>query len=192
MKMLKSLFFMCCLSQPVLAEVADEVKTAQTMIQECAAQGRDICVVFGATQIMTDIPSLSYMYDSDADALLELVSAFEKASFKVSAAGRPDFRKFLAENAIWTMDFYNERFLAENDPSYSYEKIRHFYAGYQLLRADACRELKNDPCAESALWNVANARKKGRWPGVAERFNMEPSQSQDLVNDLFVAYNGKF
>jgi len=182
----------CLIGSAVHADVSDDVKTAQTMVQDCSQQGRDICVVFGATQIMTDIPSLSYLYETDVDALLDLVSKFEKASFKVSATGRPDFRKFLAENAIWTMDFYNERFLASNDPDYSYEKVRHFYAAYQLLRADACRELKNDPCAESALWSVASARDKNLWDGIVERFKMDTSQSSELVEDLFAAYDGKF
>jgi hypothetical protein len=182
----------CLISQPVSADIAEEVKGTQNMVQECITQERDVCVVFGATQLMTDIESLNYLFTFDQEGLDMLVSAFEKASFKVSSQGRPDFRKFLSENAIWTLDYYNERFLAEVDPDYSYEDVRHFYAAYQLMRADACHDLKNDPCTESALWNVQNAQKKDRWPSIVERFAMDDNQSTDLVDGLFKTYKGKF
>ena len=174
------------------ADIADEVKEVQNMVQDCTLQKRDVCVVFGATQLMTDIPSLNYLYTYDKPGLDDLVSSFEKASFKVSSVGRPDFRKFLSENAIWTLDYYNERFLAEVDPEYSYEDVRHYYAAYQLMRADACHDLKNDPCTESALWNVKNAQKKERWPSIVERFSMDDSQASDLVAGLFKTYKDKF
>lgn len=122
----------------------------------------------------------------------DLVASFEKASFKVSSVGRPDFCKFLSENAIWTLDYYNEHFLAEVDPDYSYEDVRHFYAAYQLIRADACHDLKNSPCAVSALWNVRNARKQDRWASIFDRFAMDDSQASALVDDLFKTYKDKF
>jgi hypothetical protein len=174
------------------ADIAEEVKDVQNMVQDCVFQKRDVCVVFGATQLMTDLASLNYLYSNDKDGLEKLVSAFEKSSFKVSSSGRPDFRKFLSENAIWTLDYYNERFLAEVDPDYSYENVRHFYAAYQLMRADACHDLKNAPCTESALWNVRNAQGKDRWPTIVERFAMEEAQSETLVSELFETYKGRF
>lgn len=184
---------MLVLTAPIAqADIAEEVKEVQNMVQDCTLQKRDVCVVFGATQLMTDIPSLNYLYTYDKSGLDDLVTSFEKASFKVSSVGRPDFRKFLSENAIWTLDYYNERFLAEVDPDYSYENVRHFYAAYQLMRADACHDLKNDPCTESALWNVKNAQKKDRWPSIVERFSMDDSQADDLVVGLFKAYKDKF
>jgi hypothetical protein len=174
------------------ADIAEEVLKIQNMVQDCTLQKRDVCVVFGATQLMTDIPSLNYLYTHDKLGLDDLVASFEKASFKVSSVGRPDFRKFLSENAIWTLDYYNERFLAEVDPEYSYEDVRHFYAAYQLMRADACHDLKNDPCTESALWNVKNAQKKDRWPSIVERFSMDDNQASVLVGGLFETYKDKF
>lgn len=190
---LRAFCFSVCLSAPMAhADLADDVLEVQNMVQDCALQKRDVCVVFGATQLMTDIPSLNYLYTNDKAGLDRLVSAFEKASFKVSSTGRPDFRKFLSENAIWTFDYYNERFLAEVDPDYSYEEVRHFYAAYQLMRADACHALKNAPCTESALWNVRNAQGKDRWPTIVERFAMEQAQSETLVAELFETYKGRF
>tara|TARA_R110002096_G_scaffold120749_7_gene261618 strand:+ start:6917 stop:7591 length:675 start_codon:yes stop_codon:yes gene_type:complete len=175
-----------------VAGVDDDVKKIQGMVQDCVVQERDVCVVFGATQLMTDIASLNYLYTNDKAGLDTLVSAFEKASFKMSSTGRADFRKFLSENAIWTLDYYNERFLAEVDPDYAYEDVRHFYAAYQLMRADACNDLKNAPCAESALWNVRNAQTAERWPSIVERFAMEQTQAETLVSALFETYKGRF
>lgn len=37
------------------ADIAVEVKEFQNMVQDCTLQKRDVCVVFGATQLMTDI-----------------------------------------------------------------------------------------------------------------------------------------
>ncbi|GEM_PF-3544536 len=185
-------FAMLMVAPMAQADIAEDVKELQNMVQDCSLQKRDVCVVFGATQLMTDLASLNYLYTFDQDGLADLVASFEKSSFKVSSVGRPDFRKFLSENAIWTLDYYNERFLAEVDPDYSYETVRHFYAAYQLMRADACHDLKNAPCTESALWNVRNAQKKDRWPLIVERFAMDDGQATDLVTELFQTYKDRF
>lgn len=191
-KILIATFLLGVFGLPASSNPESEGRAAVQQVRECAETKRDVCVVFAATQIMTSVPILNHLFVNERDVLDEVIAQFEKASFRVSAVGRPDFRKFLAENAIWTMDYYNERFLSITDPDYSYERVRHFYAAYQLLRAAACDEMQNDPCTESSLWYVNNAQNKEYWGQIVDRFAMEEAQSVALVDSLFQKYEGRF
>ncbi|MEM7241854.1 MAG: hypothetical protein AAF429_06685 [Pseudomonadota bacterium] len=174
------------------ADVDREVADIRALVDDCVAKSRDVCVVFGATQMLTNVDMLNHFYTEDTAGLEQFVNTFERASFRIALEGRPDFRKFLAENAIWTMDYYNERFLARVDPEYIYEDVRHFYAAYQLARAAACDEADNAPCTESALWYVKNAQDKNYWDRVVDRFQILPEQSDLLLGALFEQYEGRY
>ena len=174
------------------ADTAGEVADIRALVDECVANQKDICVVFGATQMLTSTELLNHFFTEDFAGLEEFVGNFERASFRIASTGRPDFRKFLAENAVWTMDYYNERFLSRVDPEYNYENVRHFYAAYQLARAAACDEAANDACTESALWYVKNAQDRNFWDQVVERFQIPAEQHQDQLSQLFAKYEGRY
>lgn len=188
----KSAVAVCALTMGISgvanADIAQEIATTKTTVETCSKQGRDICVVTALTGILTSIDHLDYIFVNEPDTLANMVTSFEKSSFSVASEGRPTFRKFLAENAIWTLDFYFERFDARVNPNYSYEGVRHFFAAHQLLRADACDELNNAPCAASAMWNVKNAQNEELWPQIVERFQMQDRFVEDVPNRLFAAY----
>ncbi len=183
-----SLFF----SASAHADAAGEVSDVRNLVAECVSEGKDICVVFGATQLLTDVELLNHFYTEDREGLDAFIVDFERASYRIASNGRPDFRKFLAENAIWTMDYYNERFLSRVEPDYNYENVRHFYAAYQLARAAACDAVENDACTESALWYVKNAQDKNYWDQVVERFAIPSEQHQDQLSQLFAKYEGRY
>ena len=174
------------------ADVAREVADIRALVDDCVEKSRDVCIVFGATQMLTNVDMLNYFYTEDSAGLEEFVNTFERASFRIALEGRPDFRKFLAENAIWTMDYYNERFMSRVNSEYIYEDVRHFYAAYQLARAAACDETDNAPCTESALWYVKNAQDKNYWDQVVDRFQILPEQSDLLLGTLFAQYEGRY
>jgi len=173
-------------------DVEGDVADIRATVDACVEKQRDVCIVFGATQLLTNIDMLNYFFTNDQEGMEEFVQVFERASYRIALAGRPDFRKFLAENAIWTMDYYNERFVARVDPDYVYEDVRHFYAAYQLARAAACDEAENAACTESALWYVKNAQDKNYWDQVVERFEIPTEQSVDLLSSLFEEYEGRY
>jgi len=174
------------------ADVAGEVADIRSLVDDCVEKSRDVCVVFGATQLMTDISMLNHFFTEDPEGLDAFVNTFERASYRIALEGRPDFRKFLAENAIWTMDYYNERFLSRVSTEYIYEDVRHFYSAFQLARAAACDETDNAACTESALWYVKNAQDKNYWDQVVDRFQMLPEQSDLLLGALFEQYEGRY
>ena len=181
-----------CIGSATFAGVEEDVADIRATVAACVEKQRDVCVVFGATQLLTDIDMLNHFYASDQDGMDEFVQTFERASFRIALDGRPDFRKFLAENAIWTMDYFNERFMARVNPDYIYEDVRHFYSAFQLARAAACDATENAACTESALWYVKNAQDKNYWDQVVTRFDMSPEQSQDLLGSLFERYAGRY
>ncbi len=173
------------------ADVQSETKEMQVMAENCLEQKREICVVMASTMVLNSFDSMNYLFANDPEGLTRMATLFEQSTFKSLQTGRPEFRKFIAENAIWTMDFYNERFRARVEDEYSYENVRHFYAAFQLMRAQACDELKNAPCAESALWHVANAQKGEHWPKVIDHFAMDEKLATDLPAKMMADYKGR-
>lgn len=173
------------------AEPERDVVDLRTMAEGCVNQGRDVCTVFASTQILTSLENLWYLQANDPDTIDWFLAAFEKASFRVSSEGNPSFRKFLAENALWTLDYFNERFASLTDETYDYENVRHFYAAYQLMRADACDQLNNAPCAESSLWHIQNARAKDYWPQIVERYEIDDEFAVALTERLLDEYKGR-
>ncbi|GHA53477.1 hypothetical protein GCM10008927_19130 [Amylibacter ulvae] len=176
---------------PMAADVGDETISLHAMAEDCVVAKRDVCVVMASTQVLTSMDMMEHLYKNDAAKLARFAELFEVSSFKTLQTGRPAFRKFLAENAIWTLDFYNERFRAGFEDDYSYEKVRHNYAAFQLLRAQACDELNNAPCAESALWSLNNTQKGGHWDDVVTHFQMKEELAIQLPAKMLAEYKGR-
>jgi hypothetical protein len=168
------------------SDLADLKKTAET----CVESGRNVCVVSTSTQVLTSSRNLEYLFAADPDLVEWYVRIFQRASFEVAKEGRPVFRKFLTENATWALDFHSElrKFLGKRPLGQRQKEIA--FAGYDLLRADACHTIKVEHCAVAATRGVYNAQKRQYWDMVVERFEMEepfvsqmPTRMIDLYKD---------
>jgi hypothetical protein len=177
-----------CFATPSVADLGADLSKFKIKTEGCVESGRNVCVVATSTQILTSSRNLKYLFDADPDLVEWYVRIFQRASFEVAATGRPSFRKFLTENATWALDFHSElrKFLGHEPLGIRQKEIS--FAGFDLIRADACTVLKIEHCAVAATRGVYNAQRRQYWDMVIERFELEEPYTAEMPARLIELY----
>lgn len=170
---------------PVIAEEAQQLLSE---MQVCVSETRHFCVVKAGTQLLTSLDVLEAIWAQDPEQVQALRKNFDVSSMAVLGTGRPELRKFVAENGLWVSDYLIARFLPQVDDGFSYDTVRHEMAVYQLMRAQACDETQNEACAASALWAVNNAINAGRWDAVTAQYGLSSLDAIKILGVLLERY----
>ncbi|GLQ34772.1 hypothetical protein GCM10007939_10550 [Amylibacter marinus] len=158
---------------PAFADLQGDLSKLKIKTETCVEKQRNLCVVSASTQVLTSSRNLEHLFKNDPELVEWYVKIFQKASFEVAKDGRAPYRKFLSENATWALDFHSElrKFLGELPLGARRMDIA--FAGYGVIRADACREIKIEHCAIAATRSVHLAHKREYWDQVIQRFEMK-------------------
>ncbi len=177
-----------CLGTSSLAGLEADLLNLKEKTESCIETGRNVCVVSASTQVLTSSRNLDYLFDADPDLVEWYVRIFQVASFEVAKKGRPPFRKFLSENATWALDFHSElrKFLGQQPLGVRQREIA--FAGYDLIRAEACHTMKIDHCALAATRGVYNAQRRQYWDMVVERFALDEPYKSTLPTRMITFY----
>jgi len=173
------------------ADLGNDLSLLKDKVEGCVETGRDVCVVAAATEVLTSSRNLNYLFDTDADMVEWYVRIFQKSSFEVAKSGRPPFRKFLTENATWALDFHSEirKFLGQDPLGIRQREIA--FAGYDLIRAEACHVLEINHCALAATRGVYNAQRRQYWDMVIERFTLKEPFRSEMPARMIAIYEDK-